>query len=181
MIKISFFVFFTSYISSIFIIFISGKSIISSGVKNYIDFRFIIGDDSASASVLSIIGFIKAILYASYNCIILIPVLVQLSSLVRNESYKSKSLKDTSVKKSSVKIIKNKSLIISIISSGIICVLSFAIYNLLLQGDYEIFRLDMPLIAISKQIGVFYGIIYTLIIGIAIYTSAASSGVRILK
>lgn len=163
----------------IFIIFISGKSIISSGVKNYIDFRLIIGDNNASA--LSIIGFVKAILYASYNCIILIPVLVQLSSLVRNESYKSKSLKATSVKNSSVKIIKNNSLIISGVSSGIIFVLSFAIYNLLLQGDYEIFRLDMPLIAISKQIGVFYGIIYTLIIGIAIYTSAASSGVRILK
>ena len=71
--------------------------------------------------------------------------------------------------------------LISAISAFIICSLSFAVYNLLLQGDFELFKLDMPIIAIAKQFGKLYGLIYTVIIGVAIFTSAASSGVRIFK
>lgn len=107
------------------------------------------------------IWIIKSILYASYNCIVLIPVLVQLySSISKN---------------------KHSYFFISLISMIIICVLSFAIFNLLLQGNYEVFKLDMPVVAITKQIGEIYGFFYSFIIGIAIFTSAASSGVRFFK
>lgn len=143
----------------IFIVYISGKNIIAGNFDNYIELKYIY--DLNDKNSFEFMGIIKSILYASYNCIILIPVLVQL-----NTSLKEKQ--------------KNK-LLISAISAFIICSLSFAVYNLLLQGDFELFKLDMPIIAIAKQFGKLYGLIYTVIIGVAIFTSAASSGVRIFK
>ena len=142
-----------------FIIYISIKNLIGCNFDNYIELKYIY--NLSNKNSFEFMGIIKSILYASYNCIILVPVLVQLNTLLEEEN-------------------KNK-LCISVISTFIICTLSMAIYNLLLQGNFEVFKLDMPIIAIAKQFGKIHGLIYTVIIGVAIFTSAASSGVRILK
>lgn len=139
----------------LFIFYVSAKSLICENANNYIEIKFI------NNSLFEFKGIVKSILYACYNCLIMIPVLVQLNySEKKNERGK---------------------LYISIISSIIICALSFSVYNLLLQGDFEVFKLDMPIITITKQFGSVCGLIYTIIIGIAIFTSAASSGIRLPK
>lgn len=104
---------------------------------------------------------VKSILYASYNCIPLIPVIIQLYITEKNK--------------------KTKPLIVATISMGILLILSIAIFCLLSQANLEIYNLDMPIIAIAKKLGKHYGFLYSIVIGIAIYTSAISSGVRIFK
>ena len=142
----------------VFIIFISGKSLLTGGIGEINElFNYIcVGNSNGFFG-----GIFKGVLYASYNCIVLIPVLIQLSN--------------------SVKIDRKNSLLISIISATMMCILSFAVYNLLLHGDLQIFNLEMPIIGVSKSYGVWYGLVYSVIIGIAIFTSAASSGVRFFK
>lgn len=141
----------------IFIIYISTKSLNQNSFSNYSQIKYVINNDKA----LEIKGIIKSVLYASYNCIALIPVIIQLYLSSKEKNVNKKS--------------------IAIISTLIIIILSFSIYNLLLQGTLETLKLDMPIIAITKQIGNIYGYIYTIIIGIAIFTSAASSGIRFPK
>lgn len=104
--------------------------------------------------------FINSILYASYNSIILIPVLASLK----------------------VKNIKEKEInLISIISSLFIIILSFFIYGLLLRGNYYIESLELPLIEISSEFGIIFKYIYGFIIIISIFTSAISAGYSFLK
>lgn len=141
----------------LFIIYISSKTLI----QNESSTCMYIKDVVKTSGNNEILGIIKSILYASYNCIALIPVIIQL--------YSSECKKNISKKS------------ISVISTIIIIALSFSIYNLLLQGNIDNLNLDMPIIAITKQISKTYGFIYTIIIGIAIYTSAASSGIRLFK
>lgn len=105
-------------------------------------------------------GIIKSILYACYNCLILIPVLVPLRNLIKNNK---------------------RIILISIISCILIIVLSFAIYNLLLQGNKQIFYLEMPIIEIVKKYGDFYKYSYIIMIGISIFTTAISAGCGFLN
>lgn len=104
--------------------------------------------------------FINSILYASYNSIILIPVLSSLK----------------------IKNIENKQInLISIITSLIIIILSFFIYGLLLRGNYYIQQLELPLIEISLEFGKIFKYIYGIVIIISIFTSAISTGYSFLK
>ena len=105
-------------------------------------------------------GIFMAILYGCYNCIILIPVLVTLRKEIINN-----------------KIMKY----VAIISCVFLLVLSFAIFNLLLQGNEKIFSLEMPIIEIVKKYGNSYKVIYRAIIGISIFTTAVSSGCGFLN
>ena len=105
-------------------------------------------------------GIITSILYASYNCIILIPVLITLKNLI-------KDIKST--------------ILISIINFILIIILSFSVYNLLLQGNENIFCLEMPIIEIVKIYGKFYTNIYIVMIGISIFTTAISTGCTFLN
>ena len=105
-------------------------------------------------------GIIKSTLYACYNCIILIPILIPLKNTV----------------KSNKNILK-----ISVISFIAITILSLAIFNLLLQGNEDIYKLEMPIIAIVKKYGKFYLNFYITIIGISIFTSAVSTGYSFLN
>lgn len=105
-------------------------------------------------------SIIKAVLYACYNCVILIPVIIPISTKSR----------------------ENRNIFaISGICFSTLLMLSLAVYNLLLQGDTSIFNLEMPIIGVVSKYGVFHKISYIFIIGIAIFTSAASSGLRIFK
>lgn len=106
-------------------------------------------------------GWILAsILYASYNSIILIPVLTSL----RNYIYSKKA------------IIK-----ISIISSIIIVILALFIYGLLLRGEFFISELEMPLVEITLQFGIIFKYIYGFVIVASIFTSAISTGYSFLE
>ena len=105
-------------------------------------------------------GIIKSTLYACYNCIILIPILIPLKNTVKG----------------------NKNILkISVISFIAITILSLAIFNLLLQGNEDIYKLEMPIIAIVKKYGKFYLNFYITIIGISIFTSAVSTGYSFLN
>lgn len=104
--------------------------------------------------------FVNSVLYASYNSIILIPVLA--------------SLKLEKIEKGQINLI-------SVISSGFIILLSFLIYGLLLRGNYYIEQLELPLIEISLEFGKIFKYIYGFIIIISIFTSAISTGYSFLK
>lgn len=152
----------SNYVIPVLIVFIVCISIKNMNiVDNYNDifqFRNSLYNNQNSINVLYAV--IKAVLYACYNCVILIPVLIPLHKLSNSG--------------------KNN-MIIAASSFVVISLLSFSIYNLLLQGNSEIFSLEMPVIGVVKNFGKVYKIAYTLIIGISIFTSAASSGLRLFK
>lgn len=102
---------------------------------------------------------ISSILYASYNSIILIPVLTSLKNYIDS-------------KKSIIKI--------SIISSTVIIVLASFIYSLLLRGEFFISELEMPLIEITLEFGRIFKYIYGFVIIASIFTSAISAGYSFL-
>lgn len=105
-------------------------------------------------------GIIKSVLYACYNCIILIPVLIPLRKKIQN----------------------NRCVIlISTITLILLMILSYAVYNLLLQGNTNIYSLEMPIIGVVKNYGEIYKSVYIVIIGISIFTSAISTGYGFLN
>lgn len=101
----------------------------------------------------------SSILYASYNSILLIPVLTSLRNYIDS-------------KKSIIKI--------SIISSIVVIILAFLIYGLLLRGEYFAQELEMPLIEITMQFGKIFKYIYGFVIIASIFTSAVSTGYSFL-
>lgn len=103
---------------------------------------------------------LSSLLYASYNSIILIPVLTSLREYVTSKK----------------QIIK-----ISIISSLIIIILALLIYSMLLTDTFFISQLDMPLMHIVFNFGNIFKYLYGFIIIISIFTSAISTGCSFLK
>lgn len=101
----------------------------------------------------------SSILYASYNSILLIPVLTSLRNYIDS-------------KKGVIKI--------SIISSIVVIILAFLIYGLLLRGEYFAQELEMPLIEITMQFGKIFKYIYGFVIIASIFTSAVSTGYSFL-
>jgi len=94
----------------------------------------------------------KGILYANYNCIVLIPMLITLHGQIKNK-----------------KQIKN----ISIISFIILLLLTEIIYTV--QSKIHINNAEMPMLEVSKQISPLCTAIYGIMTGIAIFTSAISA------
>lgn len=104
--------------------------------------------------------FIKSTLYSSYNCVLLIPVLVTLKKKIKS----------------------HKNIIcLSLISTIILMLLSFSVFSILLGGSSEQFKLDMPIIGIVKQNNGLYQKLYIIIIAISIFTTAISSGCSFLN
>lgn len=101
----------------------------------------------------------SAILYASYNSILLLPVVVSLKSYIK----------------------KNYILGIVTIISSILIILGILLYIILLRANAEIIQLDMPIIYIVKEFGKIYEYIYGFVIIISIFTSVISSGYSFLK
>ncbi len=113
-----------------------------------------------STNITPYIAIFKSILYSCYNCIILIPVLVPLKNFIEN---------------------RKNSFVCSIVTCILLIILSFAIYNLLLQGNSQIFGLEMPIIEIVKKYGSLYQYSYIIMIGISIFTTAISAGCGFLN
>lgn len=103
--------------------------------------------------------FISSLLYASYNSIILIPVLVTMKDYINNKQIK----------------------IISFLSGMFMIILSFAIYGLLLKGQFFIKELELPLLEITLEFGKIFQYIYGFVIMVSIFTSAISAGYSFLE
>ncbi len=95
---------------------------------------------------------LSAILYASYNSIILIPILIDLKEYILNEKR------------------------ITFITGTIIMTLSLIIYFILLSNVDKIRSVEIPIVYIAGNLGNKFRIIYGIVILIAIYTSAVSAG-----
>ena len=104
--------------------------------------------------------FVNSLLYASYNSIILIPVLVTMRKYINS--------------KKEVKLI-------SVFSTLAMILLSFVIYGLLLKGQFFVEELELPLIEITKEFGKMFQYIYGFVIVVSIFTSAISAGYSFLE
>ncbi len=104
--------------------------------------------------------FISSILYASYNSILLIPILIELQKYMKTKNMIKKT---------------------SIICSGIFIILGICLYCLLLRGGGYILELELPILQIVKEFGVVYYWIYGIVILVAILTTTISAGYGFLK
>ena len=102
---------------------------------------------------------LSSILYASYNIIVLIPILIGVKDFVH----------------------KNNITKISIISGTIFVILGISLFSILTRGQGYIQYLDIPIIFIMEKFGGVYSSIYGIIVAIAIFTSAISAGYGFLK
>ena len=107
-------------------------------------------------NIISCMG--SAVLYASYNSITLIPILITLKQYVEN---------------------KKDNIIISVLSSFFIIVLAIGIYGLLLSGNVNIENIELPVIILLKNKT--EKVLYSIAIEAAILTSAISAGYGVLE
>ena len=103
---------------------------------------------------------VTSVLYASYNCVLLIPILI--------------SIKDYSSKSKNIKYI-------SIIVSVIATILLITIFLFLINVDVDIDELEMPAVYVISNIWPNMKNIYGIIILISIFTTALSLGISFLK
>ena len=104
--------------------------------------------------------FLKSILYASYNSILLIPIIINIQNLLSD--------------KKQVKYIIAITLLIMIILSLVI----FIVLNL---NILEIANIEIPIVYIANKFGALYKYLYGLVILIAIFTTAVSQGYSFLN
>lgn len=106
-------------------------------------------------------GFIiNSLLYASYNSIILIPILINIKKYYNS---------------------KKEINLISVISGIFIIILSLCIYGLLLRGQFFVRELELPLLQIVSEFGTVFKYIYSFVIIASILTSAISTGYSFLE
>lgn len=103
---------------------------------------------------------LKSILYASYNSIVLIPIIINLKNLISN--------------KKQIKYIIFITLLFMVILSLVI----FIVLNFNLQ---DIKYIDIPIVFIASKFGPVYKYLYGLVILIAIFTTAISEGYSFLE
>lgn len=103
---------------------------------------------------------LEAILYASYNSILLIPVLITLNKYIKN---------------------KKQTTIIGIISAVIISTMSILIFLLLTKVDVTIENLEMPVVYVASNMLEILEYIYGFIILGSIFTTTISLGVSFLQ
>ena len=99
-------------------------------------------------------------MYASYNLILLIPVLINLKNFVKSDK---------------------QIITISIVSSIIISIISICVFLLLINVDVNFSTLDMPVVYVIKKRFPKVSSLYGLIILIAIFTTAISVGTGLLN
>ena len=103
---------------------------------------------------------ITSILYASYNCVLLIPVLISIKELIQN----GKNIK-----------------YIAIIVSVIMIILLSIVFLFLINIDVDIKQLQMPAVYAINSIWPGIKKVYGIIILISIFTTAISLGIGFLK
>lgn len=127
----------------------------------FLGFRCINIDSISPSLTVSGDFFTSSILYASYNIIILIPMLISLNKFINN---------------------KKSCIIISTISAAIILFLAILISLILFScnniGNFN--DIELPIVFIASKINVYYKYIYGALILIAIFTSSIASGYSFL-
>ena len=103
---------------------------------------------------------INAIIYASYNLILLIPVLINLNKFIKKQK---------------------QIILVSTITAIIIFVISTLIFLLLVNVDIDFTNLEMPVVYVVKHTFTKWSKIYGIIILIAIFTTATSVGISFLN
>ena len=103
---------------------------------------------------------LSAVLYSSYNSILLIPVLITLNNYVKN---------------------KKQIFYISFISYIVTILLSVIIFLLLVRVDVDISKLEMPVVYVVSNMFKILRYIYGVIILGSIFTTAISLGVSFLQ
>ena len=103
---------------------------------------------------------LSAVLYSSYNSILLIPVLITLNNYVKN---------------------KKQIFYISFISAIVTILLSVIIFLLLVRVDVDISKLEMPVVYVVSNMFKILRYIYRVIILGSIFTTAISLGVSFLQ
>ena len=103
---------------------------------------------------------LQAILYASYNNILLIPVLITLNKYIKNKNQINK---------------------ISILSSGIIAIMSTLIFLLLTKVDVDIEKLEMPAVYVVSNMFYILKYLYGFVILGSIFTTTISLGMSFLE
>ena len=103
---------------------------------------------------------LQAILYASYNSILLIPVLITLNKYIKN----TKQINE-----------------ISILSSGIIAIMSILIFLLLTKVDVDIEKLEMPAVYVVSNMFYILKYLYGFVILGSIFTTTISLGMSFLQ
>jgi len=104
--------------------------------------------------------FVQSIIYASYNIILLIPVLVNLKKYIKSEKQIT---------------------IISVFSGIILFVLAIIIYLLLINIDVSFNILEMPAVYAISNLGLGLKRIYGIVILLSIFTTAISIGMSLLE
>ena len=100
---------------------------------------------------------ISAILYANYNSIVLVPMLITLKEQVKN---------------------KKQIIQISILSFVIMFLLTILIFKM--QEDLAAINVEMPMLYIASKISYLFQIIFGIMTAIAIFTSAISAGYSLI-
>lgn len=103
---------------------------------------------------------ISAILYTSYNSILIIPILIELKKYMNT---------------------KRKILKTSILCTLILIILGVCLFYLLLKNKNGVLQTELPMIQIVKKFGNIYTLIYGGVILSAIFTSAIAAGYGFLK
>lgn len=103
----------------------------------------------------SIYWVLSSILYASYNSITLIPLLISLKNKIST---------------------KKQNIIVSIFVGIIMLILSIIIFLLMNTFINEIFEIEIPLVYIASDLGKSFKYIYGIVILIAIFTTEIGSG-----
>ena len=101
-----------------------------------------------------------AILYASYNSITLIPIIIPLKKYMKE-------------KKDIARVSK--------ICSAILVILAMCVLLLVLKADVDISKIELPTVYVASQLGKIYRYGYGAVILAAIFTSAISAGYAILE
>ena len=127
---------------------------------NVIDFKNIFNISNYMFENNSFKWMLDAILYAGYNSILLIPVLIVLKDIVKNK-------KDISI--------------ISVVIIAIVIILSLVIFFMLLKVDVNIENLEMPAIYVATKFSKIFEYIYGFIILSSIFTTSISLGTSFLE
>lgn len=133
--------------------------VVTIGVINFLKLDL----ESAITSIVAVKNhgwFISSILYCSYNSILLIPVLITLSKLVKN---------------------KKQTKLISIISGLIILIISICIFFIITRVDVNIANLEMPVVYGISKFFVKLKKIYGFIILSSIFTTSIAIGISLLQ
>ena len=102
---------------------------------------------------------LSSILYASYNSIILIPILVELKEYINT---------------------KSKAKIVGILCTIILSFVGICLFCLLLKNPIA-YKFELPMIEIVKEFGGIYPYFYGGVVVVAIFTSAISAGYGFLQ